>query len=39
MHGAGRALRKWIWIMPMIVSGKDGDDPEQGHIYQVDDPA
>lgn len=35
VHGAGRSLRKLIWIMPMLIGGgHDADAP--GHIYLVE---
>ena len=34
-HGPARALRKLIWVMPMMVGLKAGEEPERGHLYLV----
>ncbi|PPD30568.1 MAG: hypothetical protein CTY19_15640 [Methylomonas sp.] len=35
-YGEGRALRKLIWLMPVLVAPNNtNDDPENGHIYLV----
>lgn len=35
-HGAGRTLRKLIWLMPVVVGSKAHDDePADGHLYLV----
>lgn len=36
-HGVGRALRKLVWIMPVVVR-KDRGEPTGGHVYLVDQP-
>ena len=33
-YGEGRALRKLIWVMPMLVGAGDKDEP-LGHLYLV----
>lgn len=35
VHGPARSLRKLIWVMPVVVGSKHGDDPEMGHVYRV----
>jgi hypothetical protein len=34
-HGPGRSLKKLIWVMPMLIGGKNADEPDTGHIYLV----
>ena len=34
-HGPARGLRKLIWVMPMMVGLKLGEEPERGHLYLV----
>ncbi len=34
-HGPARALRKLIWVMPVMVGLKPGEEPETGHLYLV----
>jgi hypothetical protein len=34
-HGPARALRKLIWVMPMMVGLTPGEEPESGHLYLV----
>ncbi len=36
-HGPARALRKLIWVMPMVIGARSGElTPNMGHIYLVD---
>lgn len=35
VHGPGRALRKLVWVMPVIVGKGSHDNPESGHVYLV----
>lgn len=34
-HGEGRALRKLIWLMPVLVGHTQNDEPDAGHLYLV----
>lgn len=34
-YGPGRTLRKLIWVMPVVVGANNNEEPEAGHIYQV----
>lgn len=35
VHGPARSLRKLIWVMPVLVGSRDGDDEPLGHLYLV----
>lgn len=35
VHGPARSLRKLIWVMPVIVSPKNHENAEAGHLYLV----